>query len=164
MVPDRDDMAPAWSNLTSVLSRLADRYDLQQTAAIQYVSPVIIPTTDADALLTKVEIHSQDGPSTNGDGQVQVYTVPAGTRVLIHGVRIVTISGDRLIDQLAMHDTSGGPRLIVEERTASNAPWYWSPNSPWPMDSLDTIDIAYDGGTNATIYRATVAVTSQDAF
>lgn len=127
------------------------------------VGTLIVPITDADALLKDHGIVSANTASFDADAQVTGLVVPAGKRWEVHAFNAQQVSGNRTITQMRINDVSVGVGYVTNDFTAA-IDNYTLLGTPLPMEEGDSVDIVAVGGSTASVYNVQVWRSEEDAF
>ena len=149
-----------------VISRLQTRLDLQQDpgAARTFLSPTIVPTTDADALLREYGTQSANTASitAGSSNNIDLYTVPRGRRWRCYFLDVVRSSGDNTIDRIQVSDNVAGTMIA---RFTAVSTFTLEFTQGIILDELQRLLVGVAGaGAGATVFTADMWVAEEDAF
>ena len=155
------------SRVFELWQRLYSRFRIEPLPAGEVDAPgvgmVVSPVTDADALL-RVPGLKAFTLTAAPVGLNTLFTVPEGKRWHLFSVHAAQTSGDRLLDQLRIGDTSAASTMRIAIQTAAAEIMYEKAGLPYVLDQLDTIAINLGGGTTDGNWDGRAWVEEEDAF
>jgi hypothetical protein len=163
-----NDPEPRESMNSRVLSRLGTRFSLQANThdARTWLTPLIQPVTDADALLrtAKQQTDVTGNIPASDNGNYQIFTVPRGKRWHVFSFDLYRNSGDNTIERLVIGDATPLVATLLRE-TAATTLTYVAPGQPFPIDELGGIWVGMSGaGTAVSIVGADIWIQEEDAY
>jgi len=93
----------------TVVDRLVGRFALNLSRlreGLFFLSPVVVPTTDTDALLRTLNLVEVGTINITGTGHKVVATVPLGKRWRVHGMRSQLATGTFTLDEMYVYNGS----------------------------------------------------------
>lgn len=146
--------------------RLYTRYALEPLPALgsmAVVGTVVVPTTDADALLARHR-GIQTVTAISGAGVATVHLVPVDTRRHLVAVNIFQTSGTFDFDDIILLDTTEGKNIAIDAFTAATSRVLPAQTSAPVLDPGDEIKITVVNFVGAGNVRCDVWVTDEDFF
>ena len=149
----------------NVWSRLYGRFLLEPGPAVggnAYVSPVILPVTDADRLLKTADIETSQVTVT-GIARFVVLTVTEGERWTILFWRTRRSGGVWNLDEFSVV-TPTGVRMTVHQFTSNPTAELWELQQPLELDEGWDMEVNVDAHTSDGLMTTDLFILREDAF
>ena len=135
--------------------RLYEKFGISPSGAsgLVYVSSVVQPAVDMDALLRVPGAHQHDSSSFSGGFGPQLsaqgFTVPAGQRLLIQAITIYQKTGDNTLSTIELRDQSESREVTIDTFSSVTTRTF-IPGQPLELDQLDGVWWTLDGAGSST--------------
>lgn len=143
---------PLPSKAFALWSRLGTRFELEpnpvQGPSAPEVSRTVVPVTNADELLKKIQIHTTTTAALSV-GMKTVVTVPTTERWLVYGYQAVRSTGDRNINMTRVQGGGNACPIDVYSATGDRNLMF---GAPFPMDRDFSFALQVASGATDSIY------------